>query len=346
MNVPFTYGKTRNIPATDGARLLLALRELWSIEPRGTIGRGEGASIILQKASGAGLLWQMYDNGGELNVDPINVQGEEGIPFYGTMHGGRVPPLTVAYRVAQRILGKPIDWDTVIDESLLPEERVIATSAPVAPVSLRAAAIALLGGEICRFDPLNPCWADRPGDVAGKHWGGSSACVVCTARAALDQISKRTATGGELGKYFEQLAAISESDLRVLDSVTSRLFIAAEMDYMAADRDAGGDAFGIAEQRYFIAGELADQVVDEQRRRAARRMFAPKDPKPGREALEARRAEVDGQLERMKQREDQRRANRAHALGLGRTEDDRTCIDCGGPSHPLGVRCPDTRPQR
>lgn len=307
MNVPFTYGKTRNMPATDGARMLRALSELWSIEIYGTM---VGGAVLVRRANGMGCLWEIFDNGGELQVDSVNMPGQEGIPFYGTMHGGRVPPLTVAYRVAQRILGNPIDWDTVIDESLLPEERVIATSAPVAPVSLRAAAIALLGGEICRFDPLNPCWAGRPGDVAGRHWGGSSACVVCTARAALDALAQpRTTTGDELGKYFEQLAAISESDLRVLDSIASRLFIAAEMDYMAADRDAGGDTFGIIEQRYFLAGELADQVIDEQRRRAARRMFEKKSPQP-------------------------------------RTEDDRTCIDCGGPSHPLGVLCPDTRPQR
>jgi hypothetical protein len=41
----------------------------------------------------------------------------------------------------------------------------------------------------CSVDGLNPCWAERPADVVGKHWGGGDACANCTAagtiRAAL-----------------------------------------------------------------------------------------------------------------------------------------------------------------
>lgn len=41
------------------------------------------------------------------------------------------------------------------------------------------------GRYTCQADPLNPCWDDRPGDVAGQHWGGGQACANCTTRAAL-----------------------------------------------------------------------------------------------------------------------------------------------------------------
>ena len=39
---------------------------------------------------------------------------------------------------------------------------------------------------ICRFDVLNPCWDDRPGDIPGRHWGDVPACEPCT-KAALAQ---------------------------------------------------------------------------------------------------------------------------------------------------------------
>jgi hypothetical protein len=37
----------------------------------------------------------------------------------------------------------------------------------------------------CQLDWLNPCWNSRPGDIAGKHWGGGQACSHCVARAAI-----------------------------------------------------------------------------------------------------------------------------------------------------------------
>jgi hypothetical protein len=40
-------------------------------------------------------------------------------------------------------------------------------------------------GAQCWYDPLNPCWNDRPEDIPGKHWGSGNACPVCTAKAAL-----------------------------------------------------------------------------------------------------------------------------------------------------------------
>lgn len=44
---------------------------------------------------------------------------------------------------------------------------------------------------ICRFDVLNPCWAGRPGDVAGKHWGGGPACPECRASAILAKVDQK-----------------------------------------------------------------------------------------------------------------------------------------------------------
>lgn len=37
----------------------------------------------------------------------------------------------------------------------------------------------------CQSDVLNPCWNGRPTDVAGKHWGGGTACANCRGRAAI-----------------------------------------------------------------------------------------------------------------------------------------------------------------
>lgn len=59
-----------------------------------------------------------------------------------------------------------------------------------ASVDLLAAAGALVEGKDCHFDALNPCWNNRPTDVLGKHWGGGSACPVCTARAAIAKATK------------------------------------------------------------------------------------------------------------------------------------------------------------
>lgn len=39
---------------------------------------------------------------------------------------------------------------------------------------------------VCLFDALNPCWDNRPDDVAGQHWSGlGPACAGCTAAAKL-----------------------------------------------------------------------------------------------------------------------------------------------------------------
>ncbi|HLB40556.1 MAG TPA: hypothetical protein VJJ83_02090 [Candidatus Babeliales bacterium] len=37
----------------------------------------------------------------------------------------------------------------------------------------------------CSFDVLNPCFANRPEDAVGKHWGGGEACPECHASAAI-----------------------------------------------------------------------------------------------------------------------------------------------------------------
>jgi hypothetical protein len=42
----------------------------------------------------------------------------------------------------------------------------------------------------CFFDPLNPCWDNRPSDKPGWHWGTTAdnpvrACQLCYARAVI-----------------------------------------------------------------------------------------------------------------------------------------------------------------
>jgi hypothetical protein len=50
---------------------------------------------------------------------------------------------------------------------------------------LLAACERLIADEDCRNDHNNPCWAERPTDVPGKHWGVGDACAVCVAKAAI-----------------------------------------------------------------------------------------------------------------------------------------------------------------
>lgn len=55
---------------------------------------------------------------------------------------------------------------------------------------LRAALERLVCDQVCAFDPLNPCFNNRPTDVVGRHWGGSPACAVCNARGVLRAVPK------------------------------------------------------------------------------------------------------------------------------------------------------------
>jgi len=37
---------------------------------------------------------------------------------------------------------------------------------------------------VCQWDVLNPCWDNRPKDVAGQHWSGmGQGCDACTKEA-------------------------------------------------------------------------------------------------------------------------------------------------------------------
>jgi hypothetical protein len=48
----------------------------------------------------------------------------------------------------------------------------------------------------CGVDPLNPCFDNRPTDVMGRHWGGESACAICTALAYLASANANPVPGG------------------------------------------------------------------------------------------------------------------------------------------------------
>jgi hypothetical protein len=67
------------------------------------------------------------------------------------------------------------------------EEMATATLFGAAPDMLAA----LKGLDLrCWADVLNPCWDNRPSDIAGEHWGGvGKACPACNARAAIAKAS-------------------------------------------------------------------------------------------------------------------------------------------------------------
>ena len=52
----------------------------------------------------------------------------------------------------------------------------------------------------CEYDALNPCWANRQGDVLGKHWGGGDACGTCTLASAVAAVDGNAATATARGE--------------------------------------------------------------------------------------------------------------------------------------------------
>ena len=60
------------------------------------------------------VLWEVFDNGGEVMVEPVNrsfipdFPVQEGIPY--TCFGQLLDPQTLAYRISCRIKGQKIDW--------------------------------------------------------------------------------------------------------------------------------------------------------------------------------------------------------------------------------------------
>ena len=54
--------------------------------------------------------------------------------------------------------------------------------------------------ELCEYDVLNPCWAGRPHDIIGKHWGGGTACSVCYAKSMAKAAEKEIYICDSCGK--------------------------------------------------------------------------------------------------------------------------------------------------
>jgi len=111
--------------ATDDSRispsaLLPYLAVLWHIRHVGEM----GAVVLVRpgysdKPGRSYAVWSISDNGGELQVDRVNIDHEPGVPY--TAWSSKLNLCTMAYRIAMRILGEPIEWDLRLDDGLLKE---------------------------------------------------------------------------------------------------------------------------------------------------------------------------------------------------------------------------------
>lgn len=76
----------------------------------------QGVKIRAQLSPSAAIItyggwwWLLYDNGGELNLEKLNIPDESvyGIPYTSTLFP--MDSVTMAYRVLQALKGQGIDW--------------------------------------------------------------------------------------------------------------------------------------------------------------------------------------------------------------------------------------------
>lgn len=116
------------------------------------------------------------------------------------------------------------------------------------------------GEYLCQADPLNPCWNNRPTDVAGKHWSGlGDACPNCQKRAAIAAERKADKKRARLAGALRAAQALSPEQ--------RRLVAIALDDKARGDRDAAAQILDTVTHARTIAAlnaqaEQADELAE------------------------------------------------------------------------------------
>lgn len=91
------------------------------------------------------------------------------------------------------IVALACDFNDYARDAEVDANAALIASAPQLRAKLDEAIILLrLTNLACEGDVLNPCFDNRPSDVAGRHWGIGEACPACCRRAFLAEIDKAT----------------------------------------------------------------------------------------------------------------------------------------------------------
>lgn len=97
------------------ASIIYALQKFYGIRLIAII--DPQVAIVVSK-DGDGRWFTLADNGGEINVEPINIPDElVSVPTTSTRIG--LTPMTIAYRVWRVMHQQPIDYDVVMDDTEL-----------------------------------------------------------------------------------------------------------------------------------------------------------------------------------------------------------------------------------
>lgn len=101
----------------------------------------------------------------------------------------RLPEECVFWIADDRIAGEVL---ATVEQTFHGRAEANARLLAAAPELLTALkALADSQNSHCFFDVLNPCWDNRPTDIAGRHWGGGKACECCTALAVIAKAEGR-----------------------------------------------------------------------------------------------------------------------------------------------------------
>ena len=115
--MPTADQETLALAKTYGDRMRFILSACYSVmwlgqltERDGTVYLRPGYDIDGGAPGMSSRMWSVSENGGELNVQPVNAPEEmRSVPY--TAHGFYVDGGTMAYRVTQAIRGEAIDYD-------------------------------------------------------------------------------------------------------------------------------------------------------------------------------------------------------------------------------------------